>query len=264
MTEAAERILSEKSNGVGWLTFNNPERRNAMSLDMWRRACSVMDDFESDPSIRVICMRGAGGKAFVSGADISQFEQQRQTPEQVEAYARTTGEARLRIGSVSKPLIAVIQGFCVGGGVALASLADIRIATTGSIFAIPAAKLGIAYSFDSLAQLVSLVGPAFAKEMLFTGRRFSAEEALRAGLVNEVVPESELETSVFHLATNISRNAPLSLRAAKVGIDQLMLDPEKRDLALVESSAQACFDSRDYAIGRRAFMEKRVPEFTGS
>jgi enoyl-CoA hydratase len=263
MDATTDKILSRKSDGIGWLTFNNPERRNAMSLDMWQATGAVLEDFEQDPEIRVIVMTGAGGKAFVSGADISQFEDQRKNADQAEAYAKISEGAKKRMATMSKPLIAMINGFCIGGGLGVATTADIRIASDASHFGIPAAKLGLAYAFESLSKLVWLVGPAFAKEILFTGRRLNAEEALRIGLVNRVVPADQLEATVREMAMEIARNAPLTVRSAKITIDQAMRDADKRDMALVEESFRACFDSEDYANGRKAFMEKRTPTFIG-
>jgi enoyl-CoA hydratase/carnithine racemase len=264
MQLSTEKILAEKEDGIGWLTFNNPERRNALSLDMWQAIGEVLENYESDPAVRVVVMRGAGGKAFVSGADISQFEDQRKNAEQAAAYASVSEGAKKRMAMLDKPLIAMIRGFCIGGGLGVATNADIRIASDDSRFGIPAAKLGLAYAFDSLRKLVDLVGPAYAKEIMFTGRRLTAEEALRIGLVNRVVPAEQLEATVREMAAEIAANAPLTIRSAKITIDQIARDPDKRDMELVEATFRACFDSADYANGRKAFMEKRTPEFTGS
>lgn len=264
MSETTSKILAEKKDGIGWLTFNNPERRNAMSLEMWQLTGAALEDFENDPAVRVVIMRGAGDKAFVSGADISQFEDQRKNAEQAEIYAKASEGAKKRMATLDKPLIAMIRGFCIGGGLGIAMNADIRVASEDSRFGIPAAKLGIAYAFDSLNKLVGLVGPAYAKEILFTGRRLSSDEALRIGLVNRVVPVEKLEETVLELATEIAANAPLSVRSSKITVDNVMLDPDQRDMEAVTASFRACFDSNDYKIGRRAFMEKRKPEFTGT
>jgi enoyl-CoA hydratase len=264
MESATDKIISEKTDGIGYLTFNNPARRNAVSLDMWRAVSSVLQDFGSDPAIRVVVMRGAGGRAFVSGSDISQFEDQRKNAEASAAFSRHSADALQHMAALSKPLIAMIQGYCMGGGIRVAAAADIRIASELAIFGIPAAKLGLGYSFDSVEKLVGLVGPAITKELLFTGRRVGAQDALRMGLVNQVVPENELEGAVRQLAVEIAQNAPLTIRAAKVAVDQAMTQPGKRDMALVEASIRACFDSQDYAVGRKAFLEKRTPQFTGS
>jgi enoyl-CoA hydratase len=263
MKLSTDKILAEKADGIGWLTFNNPERRNALSLEMWQAIDQVLEDFAADPAVRVMVMRGAGGKAFVSGADISQFEDQRKNAEQAAIYASVSDGAKRRMGSFEKPLIAMIRGFCIGGGMGVATTADIRIASADSSFGIPAAKLGLAYGFDSLKKLVDLVGPAYAKEMLFTGRRLGAEEALRIGLVNRVVAVEHLEGTVRELAGEIAGNAPLTIRSAKLTIDQVLRDREDRDMEAVEESFRACFDSEDYANGRKAFMEKRTPEFVG-
>jgi enoyl-CoA hydratase len=263
MTDATDKILAVTEDGVGWLTFNNPARRNAMSLEMWQATEAALDAFENDPGVRVIVMRGAGGKAFVSGADISQFEDQRKNAEQSEAYNRISGSARQRMATLTKPMIAMIQGFCIGGGVAVAAAADLRVASEDSQFGIPAARLGLGYGFDSISKIVGLVGPAYAKELLFTARRLDAQEAHRIGLVNRVVPADQLEATVRAIALEIAANAPLTIRAAKLGIDQAMLDPDERDMVRVAASVRACFESEDYATGRRAFMEKRTPEFKG-
>jgi enoyl-CoA hydratase len=264
MESSISTILGEKADGVGLLTFNNPDRRNAVSLEMWRATSSLLQDFENDASVRVVVMRGAGGKAFVSGSDISQFEDQRKNAEQSAVFAQHSAEALQRMTRLSKPLIAMIQGYCIGGGVRVAAAADIRIASEASVFAIPAAKLGLGYSFDSVEVLVGLIGPAAVKELLFTGRRVSAIDALRMGLVNKVVPDAELERTARDLALEIAGNAPLTLRAAKIAVAQAMLPPVNRNMELVESSIRACFDSQDYAIGRKAFADKQTPRFTGA
>lgn len=263
MTATTDKILSDKADGIGWLTFNNPARRNALSLEMWQAIAEVLTDFENDPEIRVIVLRGAGDKAFVSGADISQFEDQRKNAEQAEAYAKISDSAKKVIDAVRKPMLAMIRGYCVGGGVMMALSADIRIASEDSIYAIPAAKLGLGYSYDSARKLVHVVGPAAAKEILFAGRRMNAQEAHRIGLINQVVPTDRLEEYVREYALEIAGNAPLTLRALKIAVDQALADPAARDMELVEGSIRACFASEDYANGRRAFMEKRKPVFTG-
>lgn len=256
-------IIGEKSDRIALLTFNNPDRRNAVSLDMWSAIDALLQEFENDPSVRVVVMRGAGGKAFVSGSDISQFEDQRRNAEQSTLFSQYSKQALQRMATLSKPLIAMIQGYCIGAGVRIAAAADIRIAAEQSQFAIPAARLGLGYSFESAEKLVGLVGPAAAKEMLFTGRRICAEEALRMGLVNHVVPDEYFEEAVRNLAAEIADNAPLTIRAAKIAIDQVMLPPAKRDMTSVQASIRACFDSQDYVIGRKAFAEKQAPRFTG-
>ncbi|MBM9595483.1 enoyl-CoA hydratase [Roseitranquillus sediminis] len=258
------KVIAEADDGIGWVTFNNPARRNAMSLEMWQLTDAALERFENDPDVRVVVLRGAGDKAFMSGADISQFEDQRKNAEQQEMYAKTSESAKARLAAFGKPLVAMIRGFCIGGGLGVAISADIRIASDDSRFGIPAAKLGLAYGFDSLRKLTGLVGPALAKEILFTGRRLDAEEALRIGLVNRVVPAEQLEATVVELAEEIAGNAPLTIRSTKITVDNVMRDPELREMDKVEASFRDCFDSDDYAEGRRAFMEKRKPNFTGA
>jgi enoyl-CoA hydratase len=264
MESPISTILSEKADGIGVLTFNNPDRRNAVSLDMWRAIAAALQEFEDDASVRVVIMRGAGGKAFVSGSDISQFEDQRKNAEQSALFSRHSAAALERMATLSKPLLAMIQGYCIGGGVRVAAAADIRIASEQSVFSIPAAKLGLGYSFESVEKLIGLIGPAAVKDLLFTGRRVGATEALRMGLVNQVVPDADLETTVRALAAEIAANAPLTIRAAKIAVAQAMLPTANRDMALVEASIRACFDSQDYAIGRKAFAQKQTPRFTGA
>lgn len=258
-----DKILSESADGIGWLTFNNPERRNAVSLEMWQAITDVIAGFEADPAVRVVVLRGAGGKAFMSGADISQFEGQRNTAEQAEAYARISEAGKRSLEAFSKPLVAMIEGFCMGGGVGVALSADIRIATDSAVFGIPAARLGLGYPFESVVKLVNVVGPAAAKRLLLTAQRIPAAEALRIGLVTQLVPAAELEATVREVAEAIAANAPLTVRAAKLAIDQVVMDPGDRDLDRVEAAVRACFESEDYVTGRRAFTAKETPVFTG-
>lgn len=260
---ADPRILTRHADGIGWITINQPEKRNAISLAMWEAIAAAADRFAVDDGVRVVIIHGAGGKAFASGADITEFEEVRANAEAEAAYGRRTALARERLEGLDKPLIAMIQGFCIGGGCATALLADLRIASSDSRFGIPAAKLGVSYGFEALSRLNALVGPAVAMEILFTGRQLDAAEALSVGLVNRVVASNQLEGTVLDLARTIARNAPLSIRASRAAIRQIAGDPALRDRAAIEALNRACFDSEDYAEGRRAFAEKRSPQFTG-
>jgi enoyl-CoA hydratase/carnithine racemase len=257
------KILAKKNGPIGHLVFNNPEKRNAFSLDMSIAAAGVLDDFLADDAIRVIVLSGAGDKAFVSGGDISKFEKSRATQEDVANYTKTGDRFRTLLKGSAKPTIAMIRGYCLGGGMAIALNCDIRICTEDASFGIPAAKLGIGYAADRLGQLVELVGPSAAKDILYTGRRVPAPEALRLGIVNYMVTAGELEAFVENYAKTIAGNAPLSIVAAKRVIDEYVKDSDKRDTALCEKVVADCFASQDYVEGRRAFMEKRKASFTG-
>ena len=260
---AGGKMLAAKEGGIGFVTFNQPEKRNAMSVEMWQGLAEILADFREDSGVRVVIMTGAGGKAFVSGADSSQFEKRRANADAQEEYARLTNDGRARLADFPKPKIAAIQGFCLGGGLAIAMQADLRIASANSQFGIPAARLGIAYAFDGLRTLVQLVGPAHARMILYTANRIGAEEAARIGLINKVVPEESLADAVLELARTIAGNAPLSVAANKLCIDNILKDPADRDLDAVARAGRMCLDSEDYREGRTAFMEKRQPRFQG-
>lgn len=263
MSSTAGKITTQKEHGIGWLIFDNPARRNAISQDMWLQAEAVLNDFESDPDIRVAIMRGAGDEAFVAGADISQFSQTLSNGEAArQSYALTNG-ARTKFATFKKPLIAMINGFCIGAGMAIATRADIRIAAEGSTFAIPAARLGLAYVFDATRQLVDLVGPAYAKDIMFSARKLGTDEALRIGLINQIVPAGELEKATRKYASLLLANAPLSMQASKLSIGEALKDPAERDLEAMEAAIWGCYDTEDFAEGRTAFMEKRRPVFKG-
>ena len=218
------KMIAEKDGAIGRLIFNNPARHNAVSLEMWEAVAQIIDDFERDDAIRVIVVSGAGGRAFVSGADISEFKERRASEEAAAAYSKISEGARLRLQETLKPTIAMIRGYCIGGGVGTALACDMRIAAEGSKFGIPAAKLGLGYAYDGIKKLIDLVGPAYAREIFFTARQFTAEEALRMGLVNQVVPDSELEAYVNNYCAMIAANAPLTVRAAKVAIREALKD----------------------------------------
>jgi enoyl-CoA hydratase/carnithine racemase len=256
-------MLAEKSDGIGWMIFNNPERRNALSVAMRHAILQIMEDFAADDSVRSVVMTGTGDKAFVSGADISEFEKLRSSPEQIAEYHALSARVETALTSLDKPLIAMIRGFCLGGGLGTALNADMRFAAEGSQFGVPAARLSIGYPFSGIKKLVDLVGPAMAKEVLYTARRLSAEEALRTGLINQLVPADELKQTVTEIGMMIAENAPLSIRNAKINVENILKDRVNRDMEACKAATDACMASEDYVEGRRAFMEKRKPVFRG-
>jgi enoyl-CoA hydratase/carnithine racemase len=258
-----ERLIGRIEPPIGWLVFNNAERRNAISTEMWAAMAKVLHAFEADARVRVVVLVGAGDKAFVSGADISEFEKQRATPEAEAEYGRRSGLAIQALSGLGVPSIAMIRGFCIGGGMTVALACDLRIAAEGSQFGVPAARLGLGYGYEGLVKLVGLVGPAYAKEIMFTARRLQTDEALRIGLINRVAAADQLEALVREYADMIGANAPLTMKAAKLAVDEALKDPADRDLARVTAAVRACFASDDFIEGRRAFMEKRAPRFQG-
>jgi len=258
-----DRMIARKEGGVGWMIFNNPERRNAVSLAMREAMVEILEAYAKDDEVRVLILRGAGGKSFVAGADISEFKDKRNSAEAEAHYNAIADKSRVAMLEFGKPIIAMVEGFCVGGGMGTALSCDFRIASDDSEFGIPAARLGLAYSYDNLKNLTDVVGPAFAKQMLFTGARLSARKALEIGLVNEIWPRAELEGRVLAIAGEIVANAPLTIRAAKATIDEIHKDAGARDMARIDRLARECFDSRDFREGREAFMEKRKPVFQG-
>jgi enoyl-CoA hydratase/carnithine racemase len=259
-----DKMLSRKDGHVGYVIFNNPERRNAVSLEMWEATARILDEFDRDKDVRVVVLTGAGDKAFVSGADISRFEDERANEEAIVRYNQTVERANTAVYDFPKPTIAMIRGYCVGGGVGLALSCDLRICSDDSRFAVPAAKLGLGYPFHGLKKLVDVVGISFAKEIFYTARQFDAEEARVMGLVNRVVPAAELDAYVKNYAQMIGENAPLTIATTKFTIGEVVKDEGKRDLAKSAAMVKQCFESKDYTEGRRAFMEKRKPVFTGT
>src|SRR5471032_2257421 len=259
-----DKMLSRKEGGVGYLTFNNPERHNAVSLEMWEAASGILEEFKSDKNIRVVVLTGAGGKAFVSGADISKFESERSNKENIDRYNVAVEKANAAVYEFPKPTIAMIRGYCIGGGVGLALCCDLRICSDNSKFGVPAAKLGLGYGFTGIKKLVDVVGPSFAKEIFYTARQFTAPEALAMGLVNRMLSEAELEKYVVDYAATISGNAPMTVDAVKYIVGEVVKPESKRNMQKCADLVAACFASKDYIEGRKAFMEKRKPAFTGS
>lgn len=251
------------TDGVGWMTFNNPERRNAMKLEMNHAVAHILDTFEASPEVRVVVMHGAGDQAFVSGADISEFAEHRSTPEGRADFAKAWAGADRAFASLQKPLIAMIRGFCIGGGLATALQSDLRVCGHDSQFGIPAARLGLGYAFGGIKKLTHIVGPTMAAEIMLTARKFTAEEAQAMGLVNRVVPADQVLETVTELAATIAANAPLTVQAAKAAVKETFKDPDRQNADRIDALVEACFQSDDYEEGRTAFMEKRVPQFQG-
>lgn len=258
----AGRIRIESEGGIGWLVFDHPERRNAISVEMWEELPKAAVRLAADPAVRVVVLRGEGEEAFVSGADISEFAEQR-TGEAAARYESRNAQAFLALAELPKPVLAMIHGYCIGGGVAMSLTADLRYASEDAVFAIPAARLGIGYAVGGLETLIRLVGSSAAKELFFTARRFAAQEALQMGLVNRVLPRGQLLPWVRETAARIAENAPLTVRSVKRIAAELAKDPAQRDLAAAHASVRACLESEDYREGMRAFLEKRAPVFRG-
>ena len=257
-----ERIKAWREGPVGWLMLDRPERANALDTKMWQALSAAVRLLDNDP-VRVIVIRGQGDAAFAAGADISEFGTTRSDAEAARAYEALNVEAFSAIAGVKVPVIAMISGYCLGGGLAVALCCDIRLAGDNAVFALPPARLGLAYPVEGLRQLLAAVSPAVAKEMIFTARRLNALEAMRCGLVNDVVAQTQLEETVREMALAIAGNAPLTIRASKQAIDELSRRPQDPDIARLEKLSGECFDSDDYAEGQAAFLEKRQPVFKG-
>jgi enoyl-CoA hydratase/carnithine racemase len=257
-----ERLLGRVDGAIGWMIFNSPAKHNAVSLDMWAGISAALAAFAANDAVRVVIVTGAGGKAFVSGADLSEFGAKRDSAEANEAYTRVSRKARQDLTRFAKPLIAMIDGYCIGGGLVVALGCDVRIASSRSVFGIPAAKLGLGYGLGGVVDLVQLIGPGAAKDMLFSARQLSAEEALRIGLISQVA-DGDLTAHVIDYARTVAANAPMTVRAAKLAVNEAVKALAERDVAAVDAAVQACFDSADYREGRAAFAEKRRPDFRG-
>jgi enoyl-CoA hydratase len=258
-----DKLVAKKEGAIGWIIFNNPARHNAVSLEMWQSLTLVLKAYERDPDVRAIILRGEGEKAFVAGADISQFKEKRSSPEAVQHYNSTADEAGEVLRNSPKPTIAMIRGYCIGGGTGIAVSCDVRIAADDARFGVPAAKLGLGYRFAGIKRLADIVGPSFAAEIFYTGRQFDAQEALQMGLINRLVPAAELEESTRSFASTIANNAPLTIASVKRALLEYGKDPEARDLDLCQKMVDDCYASEDYKEGQTAFMEKRKPVFKG-
>ncbi len=259
----SDRILAEIDGATGWITVNNPERRNAISEDMLVAMCGVLENFANNPQVRVILLTGAGDKSFIAGADISEFAKQRSSADAAAAYAAKLEEARCRLDESSKPTIAMINGYCIGLGLNLALVCDLRLASESARFSVPAARMGHGYSWPALKRLNDMVGHAFTREILLTGRQFDAAEAGGMGLVNRVVKAEELLPLTRSYCTMIGENAPLTMAAAKGALRALLAPASSFDRAECERLTALCFASDDYVEGQNSFREKRKAVFHG-
>lgn len=260
---AEGKILSGVEGRIGFLVINNPQRHNAVSLEMWDAAGEAVARMADDDGVRALLVTGAGGKAFASGADISKFETERSTKEAIALYGETSARFHQSLECFPKPTIAVIRGYCIGGGLGLATCCDLRLCTGGSRFAIPAAKLGLGYGYTGIKRLTQLVNISTAREIFYTARQFTADEALQMGLVNRVLEDDKLDDFVSDYLRRISENAPLTLGSVKAITLAIAQEQQDRDHDKLDSMVAACFNSEDYIEGRRAFMEKRKPQFKG-
>jgi enoyl-CoA hydratase/carnithine racemase len=261
--DSPKPLLIERETPIGWLILNRPEVRNALNLETWRLIASGIRELDSDSSIRVIVMRGGTPKSFISGADISEFRSQRGDDAQAQVYRAQLDDTLSTMISCSKPVIAMISGFCMGGGVQVALACDVRVAARGTRFGVPAGRLGLAYPIDGVMALMNVVGPANARDILFSARQFDADEAFSMGLVNRVLEPEALESYVREYAHKIAENAPLTVAAAKLTIREALKDPADRNARLLDDAVTRCFDSADYREGVNAFMERRQPKFAG-
>ena len=258
-----QKLYGRREGQVGHLVFNNPAKLNAVSLDMWDGLLAILKDYEADPEIRCVVVSGAGGKAFVSGADISKFESERANAEAQERYNTISGAGYEALYNFPKPTIAKITGYCIGGGMNLAAGCDMRFCNDGARFGVPAAKLGLGYGFLRIERLSRIVGLPRAMEFLFTAKQYSSKEAYEMGLVQGVAADAELDALVGGITTAISQNAPLTIALAKASAREIAKPESQQDHKKLEKMAEACFDSEDFKEGRRAFMEKRKPAFKG-
>jgi enoyl-CoA hydratase len=256
-------IVAERDGHLGRVIFDNQAKLNAVSKAMWDALSDAMASFDADEDVRVIVLEGAGNKAFVSGADISKFENERANADRIKEYGASVNRAYASVQNAVTPTIAKIAGYCYGGGMGIAVCCDLRICSDDSSFCIPAAKLGVGYGHENTRVLMSLVGPSFTKEIFYTGRRFDAGEAQSMGLVNRVLPRAELADYVRRYVDTMAANAPLSLKTTNLIVNELLKDPANQDLDLCRQLVDDCARSEDIEEGRKAFMEKREPAFIG-
>jgi len=263
MTPPTERLQVRKTGAIGWMVFNNPVKHNAISMDMAEAVPEVMRDFENDPRIRVVIVTGAGEKAFAAGSDIAGFEDARSDPRKNRHYNEVNERSYNAVYACAKPTIAMIRGYCIGGGLDFATSCDVRFCSDNATFAVPAGKLGLGYGHEGILRFGRVMGLMRARDLFLSGRRLGAEEALRLGLVHRVVAMAEIESETTAYAQTIADNAPLTLAAIKRAFLEYERDPGERDLSRAQALIDACFRSEDYIEGRKAFADKRKPRFTG-
>ncbi len=262
-TSSTERVQTWLEGSTLHIRFNNPARHNALSVDMWEAVPPLLQLAQADDRVRLVVFSGAGDKAFVSGADITQFEDMRAAKEAVTHYEAMAEATLTGIADFPKPTLACIRGYCIGGGVNVAIACDIRIASTDSVFAIPAARLGLGYRYSAMKNLVDLIGPGAAKDLFFSARRIDAVEAKTMGLLTRACPPEALDKLLGEYVTAMAENAPLTVMAGKAITREILKPSPELDMALCTSLIRGCFESADYTEGRTAFMQKRKPVFTG-
>jgi len=256
-------LITQRAGAVATVLFSNPAKMNAVTFDMWSAVPATLAALDADAAVRVVVIAGDGDKAFISGADISQFEKLRGTAEAQAEYNKAVEKAYLAPMRCSKPVIARIRGICIGGGLGFAAACDLRICADDAVFRMPAARLGLGYSPSGVRRFMNVIGAANTSDIFFTARKFDAQEALRMGFVSRVAPAAQLERAVAETCELIAENAPLTVAAAKFAVQQALRDPAERDMAKAVRMVENCFASEDHKEGRRAFMEKRKPSFTG-
>lgn len=263
MKAESPKVISWVTGPIGWISFNDPAKHNAISIDMARAVPGIVADFEKDKNIRVIILRGAGARAFAAGSNISSFGEVRNDPGQNHEYHVINEAAYNAFYYCPKPTIAMINGYCIGGGLDFATSCDIRLSADNGVFAIPAARLGLGYGYEGQIRLNRVVGPMYGRDIFFTGRHYNAKEALNMGLVHHVVSGEKFEEFVNEYAMKVAQNAPMTLAAIKRAFIELEKNESERDMAAAQKLIDACFQSEDYREGRSAFAEKRLPQFKG-
>jgi enoyl-CoA hydratase len=258
-----KKILAKIVNGVGRFTINNANKRNAMSKSMWHEMGDVFEDWATKPEVRVIVICGAGDKCFCAGNDISEFADVRNTRTDIATYNQVTERAYKALKNITKPTIAMIEGYCIGGGLELALLCDLQFAASTATFGITPAKLGLGYKLEDVLLLINNISAKSAKELLFTGRKFSADDALRWGLISRIAKPEDLVATINSYVDEIVANAPLSVKAAKVIIQEATKSDKNRNTQLCQALVDSCHESHDYHEGKIAFSEKRKPVFNG-